>query len=216
MKAIIIGASGSTGNALVEHLITNSLYTEIICLVRKSLKIKHPKIKELFVDFNTLDSYKNEIIADVAFSCLGTTLKVAGSKSAQWKIDYEYQLSFARIVRNNGVPKFVLVSSVGADPKSNFFYTKMKGQLENAILELGFKQTIIFQPPSLIRPNSNRNGEKISVTILIFLNSIGILKNMRPIHVTDLATYMLLSLDKLPEGNHILKPNDIRKIKPIL
>lgn len=210
MKAVVIGGSGATGMALINQLLSDNSYTKIVSLVRKQSNIKHHKLNEIIIDFNNLDNFKNDIIADVAFSCLGTTLKAAGSKKKQWKIDYEYQYEFARMAKENGIEQFVLVSSVGANSKSNFFYTKMKGQLEESILKLDFKQTIIFQPPSLIRPNTDRKGEKLMINLLNVLNSMGLFKSLKPLPVSDLAEAMILSLVELPEGKHILKPFDIK------
>lgn len=212
MKAIIIGATGATGKELVNLLIADEKYTEIICLVRRKLKIQNSKVKEVIVDFDKLNDYKDYFSADVAFSCLGTTLKDAGSKDIQWKIDYEYQLKFAQIAKEKSIDTFVLVSSVGANQNSKIFYTKMKGTLEIEIEKLNFQKTIIMQPPSLIRPNSTRKGELIGMKIIFFLNKIGLFKSYKPLHVLDLAKAMIKSVKQNPLGTHTLNPSDIKKI----
>ena len=214
MKAIIIGASGATGKELVNHLITDEKYTEIICLVRRKLEIQNSKIKEVVIDFDKLNDYKDYFLADVAFSCLGTTIKDAGSKDIQWKIDYEYQLKFAQIAKEKNIETFVLISSVGANKNSKIFYTKMKGALEIEIEKLNFQKTIIMQPPSLIRPNSNRKGELIGMKTIFFLNKIGLFKSYKPLHVSDLAKVMLISVEQLPVGAFRLKPTEIQKMIP--
>jgi len=121
MKAIVIGGSGATGKALINQLILDDSYSEIISFVRKHSTIKNHKLKEIIIDFEKLSDYKTDIIGNVAFSCLGTTLKAAGSKEAQWKIDYKYQLEFAKICKTNRIKTFVLVSSVGANSDSKIF-----------------------------------------------------------------------------------------------
>ena len=132
-------------------------------LVRRKVEFKHPKIKSYVINFNQPDEWKDLVVGDVAFSCLGTTLKDAGSKDAQWKIDYDYQYWFAQKAKENNVKTFVLVSSGFSNANSPFFYMKMKGQLEDEVVKLGFERTIIFNPPLLIRKNTDRAGENISV-----------------------------------------------------
>ena len=100
---------------------------------------------------------------DVLFSCLGTTRKDAGSKAAQWKVDYDYQYSFAKAARENGVECYVLVSAMNASSNSGFFYSRMKGELDDDVTKLGFPRLLIFKPPSLIRKGSDRNMEKMGL-----------------------------------------------------
>lgn len=214
MKAIVIGGSGATGKELINQLIIDDSYSEIKSFVRRKSNLNHPKLKEIVIDFDKIYDYKNEIIGDVAFSCLGTTLKLAGSKEAQWIIDYDYQYHFAQISKENNVSTFVLISSFGANKDSKIFYSKMKGKLEAEVLKLDFNRTIIFQPPSLIRPNSDRNGEIIGMKVIRFFNNFGIFKSYEPLHVTDLAKAMIKSVKHLSNGNHIIKPSDIKKLLP--
>ena len=123
------------------------------------------------------------------FACLGTTLKAAGSKEARWAIDYEANLEFAKVARQNGVN--ALVSASGANSASRLFYQRIKGELEQAIIALNFPHLIIFRPPLLIRPNSDRLGEKIAERILHGFDRIGLMKSQRPLAVEKLAQAML-------------------------
>ena len=197
MKAVIIGATGATGKQLVNQLLNNPDYTEVIVLVRREYFVPHAKMTQVIVNFNELETYKNIINGDVAFSCLGTTLKDAKTKQKQWKVDYDYQYNFAKICKQNNIPKFVLISAMGANSKSIFFYNKLKGALEDAVIKLNFKNLIIMQPGSLIRPDSNRLGENFSVKLLIFLNKLGLLSKFRPLLVNDLAKAMQISVDRI-------------------
>lgn len=214
MKAIVIGGSGATGKELINQLLLDNRFSEITSFVRKKSEIKSEKLKEIIIDFKSINTYSNQMVANVAFSCLGTTLKAAGSKEAQWMVDYEYQLEFAKICKTNNIKTFVLVSSVGANKNSKIFYSKMKGSLEQKLLKLYFDKLIILQPPSLIRPNSERKGEIIGVKILTLLNKLGLFKDYRPLAVSDLAKCMIQSFAILPDGNHVLKPLDIKKRIP--
>lgn len=198
MKALVIGATGATGKFLTEELLKDRDYEAVILFVRKPTGRHHPKLTEHVIDFSNVDFYRKEILGDVFFSCFGTTLKAAGSKEEQWKIDFDIPAQFASIANQNGVHSFVLVSSTGADSKSGVFYSKMKGKLEEKITELNFNQYIIFRPGPLLRECSDRTGEKIMVKTLRLLNSIGLLRKYKPLPAELLA-------EKLAKAPKILK-----------
>lgn len=211
MKAVIIGGSGATGKELIKNLLNDEQFQEITLLVRQPIVISHHKLKQVVVDFNQLDSYQNEIKGDIAFSCLGTTLKIAGSKEKQWEIDYEYQYKFAEICKANSVSTFVLISSKGANPTSSIFYSKMKGELDLAIKNLNFNRAIIILPGSLIRPNTDRSIEKISIRFLNLLNSLGLFKTFQPLHVSEVAECMKYFSINSQNGYHKIEMPQILK-----
>ena len=128
---------------------------------------------------------------DVAFSCLGTTLAQAGSKRAQWRVDYDYQLYFAENCSKNHAKTFVLVSSAGADAKSAIYYSKMKGMLEDVVKKLPFDRLFILQPSILERNDSSRLGENISLKTIKLFNKIGLFRKYRPISIAVLAQKMI-------------------------
>ena len=211
IDAIIIGATGATGQELVKQLLNDTNYRNITVFVRKNLKFKHKKLTVHKIDFSKLNDIKSLIVGDILFSALGTTKKEAGGKHKQYLVDYTYQLQFAKIASENKVNIYSLVSSIGADEKSFFFYPKIKGQLEEAVKDLSFKKIQIFQPPSLIRqPDLIRTGEKTSLKFLKFINSIGLLKSFEPIHVKNLAKKMIAEV-QIKQTNRInyYKPKDI-------
>ena len=200
MKTLIIGATGATGKDLVTQLLADDTYSEVHCFVRKPLALSHPKLHAHVVNFDTHEAWADLLQGDVAFSCLGTTLAVAGSKEAQWRVDYDYQYHFAQQCKANGVTTFVLVSAAGAKAQSKLFYNRMKGQLEDAIKALGFASLLIFQPSILVRSNSDREGENFTVKAFIFLNKIGLFKHYRPMPTEILAEKMLSAVYNSPKG----------------
>ena len=209
MKALIIGATGATGKDLLSQLLADDTYSEVHCFVRKPMSISHPKLHAHVVDFETPEAWADLVRGDVAFSCLGTTLAVAGSKDAQWRVDYDYQYTFAQQCKANGVPTFVLVSAAGAKAQSKLFYNRMKGQLEDAVKALDFSCLLIFQPSVLIRSNSDRAGENLSVKTINFLNKLGILKRYRPVPTEILAEKMLSAVYNSPKGTFTFTLNKI-------
>ena len=209
MKALIISATGATGKDLVTLLLNDNAYTEVHCFVRKPLPLSHPKLHAHVVDFDTPEAWADLLHGDVAFSCLGTTLAVAGSKDAQWRVDYDYQYAFAEHCKNNGVSTFVLVSAAGAKAQSKLFYNRMKGALEEAVKKLNFPRLLIFQPSILIRSNSDRSGENFTVKAFKFLNKLGILKRYRPMPTEVLAEKMLSAVYNSPKGTFTFALNKI-------
>ncbi len=200
MKALIIGATGATGKDLVTQLLTDDTYSEAHCFVREPLALTHPKLHAHVVNFDTPEAWADLLQGDVAFSCLGTTLAVAGSKEAQWRVDYDYQYAFAQQCKANGIPTFVLVSAAGATTQSKLFYNRMKGQLEDAVKALGFSRLLIFQPSVLVRKGSDRKGEQFGLKMIVLLNKIGLFKRYRPMPTEILAEKMLSAVHKSPKG----------------
>ena len=209
MKALIIGATGATGKDLVTQLLADDTYSEVHCFVRKPLTLTHPKLHTHVVDFENPKAWADLLRGDVAFSCLGTTLAVAGSKEAQWRVDYDYQYNFAKHCRNNGVPTFVLISAAGAKAPSKLFYNRMKGQLEDAIKALGFARLLIFQPSVLVRKGSDRKGEQFGLKMIVFLNKLGLFKRYRPMPTAILAQKMRKEVATAPKGVHTFTLDEI-------
>lgn len=209
MKALIIGATGATGKELVDQLLEDKEYTSVSIFVRRPFGKSHPKLIEHVVDFSDVNAFQELITGDVLFSCIGTTLKDAGSKEKQWKIDFDIPAQFSAIAKTNKVNSLVLVSSYGASSKSNVFYSKMKGELEENLEKLDFPQYIIFRPGPLIRENTDRVGEKISVSVIKILNAIGLFKSLKPITTAFLAEKLAKSPKVLPSGTTTLELNSI-------
>lgn len=150
-KALVIGATGAVGRDLVDILLKDERYSSVATFTRRDMGIRHEKLTSYVVDFAHPAQWKEFMQGDVLFSALGTSRKQAGSKEGQYRVDYGYQLTAARIAKEQGVRQLVLVSSVGADCHSKFFYLRLKGEIERAAEALGFDGLTIIQPPSLIR-----------------------------------------------------------------
>lgn len=212
MRALIIGATGATGKDLVNTLLRDPDYTGVVIFVRRTSGIHHPKLTEILSDFDQMDLIEGQINGDVWFSCLGTTLKTAGSKEQQWHIDYEIPLEFARIAKRNGVGQMVLLSSYGASPHSKVFYSRMKGELEEKMKGLGFEKLIIFKPGLLLRKDTNRLGEKISASVIGFLNTLGIIRKFRPMPTEILAEKLAKVPKVYANGVHVMELDGIFEI----
>ncbi|MBC7488309.1 MAG: NAD(P)H-binding protein [Cytophagaceae bacterium] len=211
MQALVIGATGATGKDLLNLLLKDNSFDQVTVFVRRDLNIVHDKLKVHVIDFEQTEQWKSLVKGDVLFSCLGTTLKAAGSKEAQWKIDYEYQYQFAKAAKENQVKHYVLVSAGFASSDSFFFYSKMKGQLEDAVTALSFPKLTIFNPPILKRKNSDRSAEVASIKTIQFLNKLGLFRSQHPLPTEVLAQAMINAAKTQANGINRIKGKAIWK-----
>lgn len=210
MKALVIGATGAVGRDLVSELLRHDYWEEIHVFVRRPAFPADDRIKEHVIDFEKMQDWEGLVQGDVLFSALGTSKKQAGSKDVQWRVDYDYQYEFARAARRNGVRELVLVSSLGADAKSSYFYMSMKGKLEKAMQQLEFPSLVIMQPPALIRKKTKRITEPLLVALLQLCNRFGWFRNWNPMKTEVVAAAMERAGEEKPEGIHIIRGQDIR------
>jgi len=210
--AIIIGATGLTGQALLNQLLQDDYFLHVIVFVRKKINLTHAKLTQHSIDFNSLDSCKNLIKGDVVFCCMGTTIKVAGSQDAFKKVDYNYSTEFAKISKLNNISTFCLQSSLGADSKSSNFYLKVKGETEQALEQLHFNSFASFRPSMLLGDRTEfRLGEKIGKLIMQALSFafIGKLKRYKAIHVNQVAIAMIKHVKSNKLGNIIIENEEM-------
>jgi uncharacterized protein YbjT (DUF2867 family) len=212
MKALIIGATGATGKDLVQVLLQDHDYTTVVIFVRHSTGIVHPKLVEIVINFDKLENESDVIKGDVWFSCLGTTMKTAGSREKQWHIDYDIPAKFAEIAKRNGVSKAVLLSAYGASAKSNVFYSRVKGNLEDRIASLAFEQFISFRPGLLARKDTDRFGERMAVGVLKMLNYFGLIRKFRPLPTSTLAEKLAKAPKVLAPGMHVIELDKIFRL----
>lgn len=190
--AIILGATGLVGKALLKQLLIDPNFSEVKVFVRRSTTLADSKLTEYFIDFDAPGNWSNLIYGDVLFSAFGTTLGTAGSKEKQYKIDYTYQYQMAKIAAANGVKEYVLVSAAGASTRSPFFYPRMKGELDRDVQNVGFKYVSLIKPSVLQgERNEIRGGEKFAIKWGNRLKNVPIIKRYRPIKDVTVAKAMI-------------------------
>jgi uncharacterized protein YbjT (DUF2867 family) len=186
-EAVLIGATGLVGSELLRRLLADERFSRVVVLGRRSTGVTHPKLREHLIDFEAPSSWSDLVKGDVLFSALGTTLRAAGTPSAQYKVDHTYQYRAAESARRHGVATYVLVSSGGASPRSRIFYSRMKGELERDVEALGFPRTRILRPGLLDGERQEvRGGERWALRLLRPLAPV-LPASARPISVAIVA-----------------------------
>lgn len=196
--ANIIGASGLVGHQLLIQILDHPEFEKVRIFVRRPSGISHPKLEEQIIDFEQPESWRPLVKGDVLFSTLGTTIKTAKTKENQYRVDFTYQYEFAKAASGNGIPTYLLVSSMGANPKSSVFYSRIKGELEDAVAKLPFQRLFIIRPSILDGDRQEkRAGEKFGLILSRFVTKF-ILRVYKPTPVNLLASKMIsLSLEKV-------------------
>lgn len=193
-SAIVLGATGLTGSSLIEQLCENDEYVSVIVIARRELQYKHPKLEVKIRNFDTLEE-KDIEFAHELYCCLGTTIKKAGAREAFEKVDFEYPLAIASLAKKQGVPHMLVITAMGANEQSRFYYNRVKGKLENALIELGLQRLSIIRPSLLVGPREEfRLGEKVGEKLLKLANPllIGPLKRSRAIEASQVAKAMIV------------------------
>lgn len=194
--ALIAGASGLVGRYLVDLLTGAPEYDRVVAVVRRPLDVEHPKLTEVVADFNALERLPEPLRGDDAYCCLGTTMRKAGSREAFRAVDHGAVLAFAWAAKRGGARRFFGVSSLGADPESRFFYSRVKGETEQALGVLGFATLALFRPGLLRGPREEyRPGERFMSAALALADPflVGKLARYRPVHAATVARAILRS-----------------------
>ncbi|RAJ95605.1 uncharacterized protein YbjT (DUF2867 family) [Larkinella arboricola] len=206
--ALVVGATGLVGNALTHRLLDSSAYEKVKVLVRHSLGWQHPRLQEIQYDFE----HPNGLLvqADDIFCCLGTTMKKAGSREAFKKVDYQYPLDIAKRALVNQAQQFMLVSSMGADPRSSFFYSRVKGDLERDLKALNYPALLIFRPSLLVGDRKEfRLGERISEGLMKVLNPL-IPSKYKAVRAESVANAMYQKAQAELSGTHIFESDQLQ------
>jgi uncharacterized protein YbjT (DUF2867 family) len=207
---LVAGASGLVGREILQGLLGDGSVAAVHALGRRELPVQHPKLAQHRVDFRALPALPplNE-----AFIALGTTIKVAGSQEAFRAVDYDAVVAVAKAAKAAGATRLGVVSAMGANPRSSVFYSRVKGEMEEALSALGFA-TLVFARPSLLAGDREalgqplRPGEKIGLNITRWLGPL-IPANYRSIDVKAVARALLATVRET-EGRRIILSGELR------
>ena len=192
--AIILGATGLTGGELLNRLLKDERYEKVKLFSRSTIGLKNDKIEEHLIDMFELEKYAEDFKADEVFCCIGTTQAKTPDDETYHKIDYGIPVAAAKLAKENGIDRFLVVSALGADVKSRFFYNRTKGEMERDVLAQNIPETYIFQP-SLIagKREEKRPFEAAWKKVMSVVNHllVGPLKKYKSIHAGIIADAMV-------------------------
>lgn len=217
-KALIVGASGLIGRYCLQELLDEPTYSEVTAVVRKPLLTTHRKLKVVVTDFKDIKKIVVPLFAHDVFCCIGTTIKKAGSQQAFSEIDFSLVVAVAESMKERGAEQFLTISSLGADKNSHFFYSRTKGEMEEALINTGYNCLRIFRPSLLLGSREEfRLGEKVGILFTPLLKPIlrGSLRKYAPVEAKVVAQFMVMSAQQEPiTGVHVYESNRISAHSP--
>jgi uncharacterized protein YbjT (DUF2867 family) len=214
-KAIIAGSTGLIGSKLLQILLRENFYDEVLILVRKKIDLDHKKLTQLVVNYDQLDSYADALTGNALFSCLGTTNAKTPDKTVYRHVDHDYPVHLAQLALKNGIQQYHLVSSIGADVGSSFFYTKTKGETEVDIRQLGLPALHIYRPSMLTgNRQEKRSMEKALIALYKIIDPLlfGSWKKYRSIAGETVAVAMYKQSTKNNTGTFIYESDQIKQL----
>ncbi|CAM3335581.1 NAD(P)H-binding protein [Aequorivita lipolytica] len=209
--AIILGATGLTGRILLQKLIEDASFEKIKFFSRSATEQYSSKIEEHLIDMFQLEKYIEAFTADVVFCCIGTTKSKTPDKETYKKIDYGIPVTAAKLAKQNNIENFIVISAMGADVNSSFFYNKTKGEMQRDVLAENIENTYILQPSLIVGDrDENRFGEKVAT---FFMKTFGFLipKKYKMIKAETIAEAMLI-LAKERFSKHQITSEEIKQI----
>jgi uncharacterized protein YbjT (DUF2867 family) len=195
-RAILLGSSGFVGSYLLNALLNSPDYGQVTAIARKPLDIAEAKLKVLIGDYRTLPDWRSEIQGDELFIALGATRKTSPDWIEYYRVDHDYPVLAAGIAKANGVKSVFVITAVGANTGSKFFYVRTKGETERDLIQLDFDHTHIFRPSMLMGSRKqNRPLERVVLKLWRLLNPllVGKADRYRSIAGSDLAIAMMHS-----------------------
>lgn len=213
--AVLAGAGGLVGRELLRLLVASPHYASVHSLVRRSAPgvPSSAKLRELLVSFDGLPELP---AGDDVYVALGTTIKVAGSEAAFRRVDHDYVVAVARAGRAAGASRLAIVSALGADPKSRVFYNRVKGEMQNAVMKLGYEVVVIAQPSLLVGDREalgqpTRAGEVWARRLLGPVAGL-IPAGIRPVSARDVAAALLVATLRGASGATFVPSRDMHDV----
>jgi uncharacterized protein YbjT (DUF2867 family) len=208
--ALVAGATGLIGNQLIELLLADDYYDSVKAISRKPLVINSPKFENIVLDFDRMTEHHDAFAANDIFCCLGTTIKKVKTKEKFRKVDFDYPLELAKLGKANGAEQYLLVSALGADKKSNIFYNHVKGEVEEAIGQVGFKSYTIFRPSLLMGDRKeSRSGEDAGKVLFKYFGFLVPVK-YKGIDSSKVARAMQAVAKQVASGQRILESTELQ------
>jgi uncharacterized protein YbjT (DUF2867 family) len=206
--ALVAGATGLVGQSLVRQLAADPAWSEVRALARRALppELSGLTVVPVTVDYTRLDPPPDWATADQVFCALGTTMRQAGSPEAFRQVDFEFPVALARATLARGARHFLLVSAIGAATESRVFYNRVKGEVEEAIMGLGFRSVTIARPSLLLGPRQEtRLGEQVAKVLGVLAPA-----RWKPVAATSVARALVEAARRDLPGIRVLENRELR------
>lgn len=207
--ALIAGGTGLIGGQLLQHLLAADTYDKIIAFTRKDLAA-HPKLVQVKMNQGSLGELDPTFRIDDVFCCLGTTMAQAKSKEKFYLVDFTYPFLLAKEGQAHGAKQFLLVSALGANKKSAIYYNRVKGEIEEAIMGLGFDTVHIFRPSLLLGPRAEKRSAEDAAKFFYKFFGFLIPSKFKAIEASKVANAMLYFATPNQNGNFIHESTELQ------
>jgi uncharacterized protein YbjT (DUF2867 family) len=203
--AWVAGGSGLVGGALLSRLLRDASFTRVVAFGRRRLPREDQRLAQVLVaDFSSPAAPEQAEPPDVAFCCLGTTMRKAGSREAFRAVDHDAVLAFARAAQGRGARVFLHVTAMGANPRSRVFYNAVKGEAEADVARLGIPSVYAFRPSILDGDRQERRPtEQVGLVVMRALGPL--LGQYRPTPVEAVAEAMIAAAKAPAPGAHAVE-----------
>ena len=212
--ALLAGATGLVGSHCLSQLLGDGGYGRIVAVVRRPLPGSDHRLDARVVDFDRLAEADLPRVDDV-FCALGTTIRRAGTRDAFRRVDHDYVVALARRAAERGATRFVLVSAIGANPRSPVFYSRVKGETERDVAAVGFEAVHLLRPSLLVGERSeHRRGERLGIAVFTAVAPllVGPLRRYRPIPAAVVARAMRAAARHPGRGTHVHESDRIAEL----
>ena len=206
-RAILAGATGLVGGECLKRLLASEHYSQVVVVTRRKLELpgRNPKLRQAVVEFDRLGDVRDRLGGDHVFCALGTTIRKAGSKARFRTVDFEYPLRLAQLTRKQGATHYSIVSALGASRSSPFFYSRVKGEVEQSLQQMGWPSLGIFRPSVIAGERAEpRPLERVSEHLLRFAPA-----TWRPVPAAEIAAAMVNVALRSTLGVTIVESRDI-------
>lgn len=214
-SALLLGATGLVGGHVLDLLLDDPAYGSVLAIGRRPAAREHPKLRQETLDFARVRDFADRVRAQDVFCCLGTTLRAAGSREAFRRVDLDYPRMLAEAASRNGAERFLLLSALGADPRSSIFYNHVKGEAEDAVRTLPFQEVVILRPSLLLGAREeHRPWEALAQTVVPRLSFLlaGPLRNYRAVEARTVARAMVRAAKAGGRGVRVLEGSEIGEL----
>jgi uncharacterized protein YbjT (DUF2867 family) len=209
--ALLAGGTGLIGKQVLQLLLEDSHYTKVKVITRKPLEVHHAKLENIVLNFDELAAHAGSLKADDVFCCLGTTIRIAKTKEAFRRVDFEYPVELAKITRSEGAAQFLIITALGSDKGSSVFYNRVKGEVEEAIRGIGFKTHHIFRPSLLLGARTEERVGEGTATAFFKMFGFLIPLKYKAIDSVKVARAMVHFAKSNNSGVHILESSVLQK-----